>query len=227
MGRGVASPAGHRVWIATAAWLAVVVGAQAADPLDQAIRNNDSTTLERAVRDGQVGNLAAADGKTVLMAAAADDNLALLDLLLARGEDAAARNQRGGNALMYAAANGANAATRRLLRAGVAVDERAGNGWTALILAAAKGHADTVGLLLDARADPNVPDVFGYTAIMRAAENRHRAVVALLAASPATDLARVNARGTDVLDIARLAGHCDIVQLLTPTDGDATPCPPR
>ncbi len=194
--------------------------------LESAVRNNDSEAIERALRESDNVGFTAPDGKTILMAAAADDNLALVDHLLARAVDVGRENDRGGTALMYAAANGSVSVARRLLDAGARIDHRAENGWTALTLGAAKGHLQLVDLLLDAGADPNVPDVFGFTALMRAAQNHQTGVVARLAAEPRTDANRVNVRGLDALDVAMASGYCDVVKLLdkSPSGADSTAC---
>ncbi len=192
------------------------------DDLGSAVRNNDSEQLESAVRENGALEFAAPDGKTVLMAAAADGNRALVAYLIEHRVDVGRRNHRGGTALMYAAANGSIDAARLLLDAGAEVDGRAENGWTALTLAAAKGHEPVVDLLLDADADPNVPDVFGFTALMRAAQNRRAAVVGRLLADPRTDAVRANVNGMNALDVAIHAGHCDIARLLAESnEGDA------
>lgn len=207
--------------LAAAAWTLGIAGSPslfAADDLQAALRNNDSETLEAVVREDGAVEFAAPDGKTVLMAAAADDNRALVAYLIEHRVDVGRRNHRGGTALMYAAANGSIDTARLLLDAGAEVDGRAENGWTALTLAAAKGHDAVVELLLTRGADPNVPDVFGFTALMRAAQNRRAVVVSRLLDDPRTDADRVNVNDMDALDVAVHAGHCDIARLL----GDAS-----
>ncbi|KAA3631096.1 MAG: ankyrin repeat domain-containing protein [Proteobacteria bacterium] len=179
--------------------------------VSEAIRNNDSAFLAHAIDDdAPLPELTASDGKTVLMAACADDNLALVDRLLAAGADVRVHNERGGTALMYAAAAGSEAIVSRLIDTGADIDFRAENGWTALTLASAKGHAHVVSALLARGADPNIPDVFGYTALMRAAQNGRRDAVGTLLESPRTSLVQINTSGRRALEVARESGHCDI-----------------
>ncbi len=182
--------------------------------LRDAIRNNRSAELELVLEHPGLTETTAEDGKTVLMAAAADGNTKLLTALLDRGADPLAGNHRGGTALMYAAANDAGDCARVLLERGAAVNARAENGWTAITLASAKGHLAMVDLLLDRGADPNVPDVFGWTPLMRAVQNDRIAVVEALLASPRVDPNRVNSMGRNALHVAMEQGHCEIARAL-------------
>ncbi len=182
--------------------------------LRDAIRNNRSVDLEIVLEHGELLDFKATDGKTVLMAAAADGNNRLLRALLDSGANPHVDNNRGGTALMYAAAAGAADCVRTLLERDVSVNARADNGWTAITLASAKGHRATVELLLDHGADPNAPDAFGWTPLMRATQNRRREAVAALLRSPRVDPARVNSMGRDALHIAMEQGHCEIARTL-------------
>lgn len=214
-----------RTWLTLAC---LTIAGPAAFALDEptnreivaAIRNNDSEVLVRALKFKPGLGLKAQDGKTILMAAAADNNYDLVNRIINRGIDVRVTNYRGGTALMYAAANGAPDVAGRLIDAGSNVNERASNGWTALTLAAAKGHEEVVELLLARGANPNVPDVFGWTPLMRATQNGYLAVVIALLAHQATDVAWVNVKGDDAWRIAVAAGHCAIAgQLKRPADG--------
>lgn len=218
--------------LAFAACIAVPLAAASSgddETILDAIRDNDSELIAREVYAGGAIDVAAGDGKTMLMAAAADGNTALVEHLLAKHADPGARNDRGGTALMYAAANGEVTTARRLLQAGAPPDDRAENGWTALTLAAAKGHASMVSLLLAAGADPDIPDVFGFTPLMRAAQNGRREAVSRLLVDPRTDIVKRNVGGDDALAVAVGTGDCAIVALIRaaiPTDHDrANPCP--
>ena len=210
--------------IALAVVLAPLLGAAASDKvaaeidakiLRDAIRNNHSRTLERALVSPELLGVIADDGKTMLMAAAADDNTGLLSMLLDAGADPDDVNDRGGTALMYAAANGAPGCVRLLLESGADIDARADNGWTAVTLASAKGHLDVVALLLGRGADPNVPDVFGWTPLMRAVQNHRLDVVRELLHSPLVDAERINSQGRNALHVAMEYGFCDIARALS------------
>ncbi len=132
--------------------------------LRDAIRNNRSAELELVLEHPGLTETTAEDGKTVLMAAAADGNTKLLTALLDRGADPLAGNHRGGTALMYAAANDAGDCARVLLERGAAVNARAENGWTAITLANSlhvameQGHCEIARALAGAGLDPDKPD---------------------------------------------------------------------
>ena len=103
-------------------------------------------------------------GQTALMWAAAEDNRAAADALLAAGADVHARSTGGFSPLAFAVRAGHLAMTRLLVDAGASPEETLFDGTSALVLATANGHYELGAYLLDAGADPNADDQ-GWTAL--------------------------------------------------------------
>jgi len=82
-------------------------------------------------------------------------------LLLERGADLMAKDEKGRTALHLAAAAGRTKVVEFLLSRGAEIDARDSQGRTPLMLAASRGRKQTVKLLLDKGADPNAVDQEG------------------------------------------------------------------
>lgn len=113
------------------------------------------------------------------------DDPRLLDLALAAGADAQAKDSFNGTGLIRAADRGYPQITALLLRAGVQVDHVNRLGWTALLEAVLLGdgsprYAETVRLLLDGGADPRLGDRDGVTPLVHAERRGQSAVLRLL-----------------------------------------------
>jgi ankyrin repeat protein len=116
-----------------------------------------------------------ASGWTVLMTAASDGHLSVVEYLLPLGVDVNAQTNEGHTALMSAAEHERPAElVRVLLKAGARVDARNKKGQTALMRAAERGSVEIIKALLDAGADANAKDNQGKTAldVARAPDNR-------------------------------------------------------
>ncbi|MCA8967241.1 MAG: ankyrin repeat domain-containing protein [Planctomycetes bacterium] len=153
-------------------------------------------------------------GRTDLMVAARDGDLARVETLLAAGAEIDARNPNGGTPLMYAALGGSAALVERLLSAGADVDARASNGWGALMIAAAKGHADVARVLIGAGADVNAQDVYGWTPLMRACYENRPSVVNVLLEAPGVALEAREERGATALHVVAQTGNERFAQQL-------------
>lgn len=176
--------------------------------LVEALLAGDRAAVERLLERGASPDARVSEGehrdKTVLMLAAQQGDVALVDLLLAAGADVDGANDRGGNALMFAATQGHAAVVERLLAAGPTVNAQADNGWTALMLATAKDEQAIVQSLAAAGADVDRADVYGFTPLMRAAEQGNANMMDLLG-SLGADPALRNDEGATAADIASLS----------------------
>ena len=103
-------------------------------------------------------------GQTALMWAAAEDNLAAAEALLAGGADVHERSTGGFSPLTFAVRAGYLDMTRLLVEAGASPEETLFDGTSALVLATRNGHYELGAYLLDAGADPNADDQ-GWTAL--------------------------------------------------------------
>ena len=144
--------------------LSVAACAQsAADPLIQAIRNNDLNSLKASLAKGADVNTKDARGSTLLMHAAAVGSPEAVKLLLDSGADVNAKNEVEATALILGAGNAEKA--RMLVEKGADVNAHSKLGRTPLMIAAGcDGCTATVKLLLDKGADPNAKDKQGNTA---------------------------------------------------------------
>jgi ankyrin repeat protein len=180
----------------------------------RAIKANDIEFLRSILLHKGAENRATAEGKTILMAAAAAGDARLVRQLLQFGANVNQSNHRGGSALMYAAARGNYNVVTMLADAGAEINQRADNGWTAIQLAAAKGYGAIVRQLLDFQADVNAQDIFGYSALMRAVVNGKLESIAVLLSTDAIDLSINNSRGETVIQLALMSDDCVVTRML-------------
>jgi ankyrin repeat protein len=129
-------------------------------------------------------NEAQGDGMTALHWAASNDDLKLVQMLLAAGASVKAETRMGGvTPLFLACKNGDAAMVEALLVAGASATAPDAHGTTPLMIAAAAGRAGAVKVLLDHGADANAKETtHGQTALMfAAAYNRADAIRVLVA----------------------------------------------
>ena len=117
------------------------------------------------------------DGNSPLHYAAGTGDLWCVQRLVAKGDDARAKNRWADTPLHWAALGGHTDVVRFLLRAGVLIDATSRTGETALHLAIDKGHLETVRLLLAESADTNIAAESGETPLDYASDRETRVLL--------------------------------------------------
>jgi ankyrin repeat protein len=118
-------------------------------------------------------------GRTALIIAASNGDLAIAEYLILRGAKLEKRDHQFGlTALMFAACNGHSQVATALINAGADINCRSKpDGWTASMWAAMNGNLDVVRVLVDAGADFSLKDNAGETALSYAISKGHQSVV--------------------------------------------------
>lgn len=152
-------------------------------PLIAAARNRDSAkALELLAAASRADvNARSADGTTALHWAVYNDDVALVDRLLAAGADVNARNDYSATPLSEAAVVGHAEVIRKLLKAGADVEAANADGQTALMVVARSSNVEAAQLLIKAGAKVNAREGWrGQTALMWAAAQSQPDMVRLL-----------------------------------------------
>jgi hypothetical protein len=189
-------------------------GAGVYDEVLVAARENRTGTVIELLRRGMDPNTADPSGTTLMMIAAANGNIQLLETLLGIHANILKQNKYGDTALALAAFNGHLNAVQRLLDYGAQIN---GPEWNALHYAAFNGHADIVRYLVTKGADLNARAPNQQTPLMLAARNGHPEVARLLLEAGA-DRNMGDAEGNTALGIALKAGNDDIAGFLRTSD---------
>ena len=154
--------------------------------ITRAVADGSLTTVKEWLgRGGDVDAREPSHNFTMLHVACEKRQLAMVDLLLDRGADLAARTIRddgvlGGDALGMAAFNGEHAVVARLIARGAHVNRPTYRGLTALMGASMNGHRRVANALLRAGASTEAQDANGRTALSHAELHRHAAIAHLL-----------------------------------------------
>lgn len=169
------------------------IHAAVSDVADAAMNGNRSAIRTLLQQKADV-NAPQADGATALHWAVRQDDIEMVDVLLAAGANVKATNRFGVTPLSLACINGSAAMIERLLKAGADANAPLSDlGETPLMMAARTGKADAVKVLLDHGADVNAKEKSrGDTALIWAAGETHPAVVKLLIEHGADVNARSN-----------------------------------
>jgi uncharacterized protein len=159
----------------------------------QAVKTGNSRTAFALIDERVDPNAAERDGTTALHWAVRNNDLAMVDRLIAAGADVHAANRYGITAIYLACQNGSAGAVQRLLEGGVRADTTGQMGETALHTCARTGRPEAAQRLIDAGApiDP-IESWRGQTPLMWAAANRNPEMMRTLIAAGAD----VNARST-------------------------------
>ena len=154
------------------------------------------------------------DGCSILMMAAIQSDIVILEILAVKGANVNAKANNGKTALMVAAYHGRADAVKYLIERGASVNAKDKDDMTALISASDKGHNAIVETLLANGAQVNAKSKnFGVTALMIAAARGHIAIVKMLLAKGA-DVNAKSKKGTTALFHATEKGRSEIIALL-------------
>lgn len=190
--------------------LAGTAAAGSYDDILNAAEKDDSGQVIDLLKRGMDVNTTDSTGNTLLIIAARNGNLELLDFLLRNRANILKKNKYGDSALMAAAFRGHAAVVERLLDAKAAT---AGDGWTALHYAAYAGYEEIIRLLVKHGAALDAVAPNGQTALMLAASNGKLDAVKLLIDADA-DMDLKDPKGASALTLARAADHSAIVEYL-------------
>ena len=168
---------------------------------------------------------AAASSDLRLVDAVAEQNLAVVRLLLEEGVDVNTARADGATALLWVAHWDDRETVDLLLRAGANVNAADDHGVTPLARACVNASEPTVTLLLEAGADPNATQTNGLTPLMIAARTGNVNVVKALLARGANVNAATAATGETALMWAVAERHLDIVRVLIGSGADVHPRP--
>jgi ankyrin repeat protein len=156
-------------------------GAQANDPLVEAVRARDRAAVARLVKQGADVTRASPDGATPLHWAAHRDDLAIARLLIDAGAGVNAATDLGVTPLSLACSGGSASLVEVLLGAGADPRAATSTGETPLMTCARTGNLTAVKALLAAGADVNAHEQsYGQTALMWAVARGQADVIAVL-----------------------------------------------
>lgn len=183
-------------------------------------------SVKQFLRDKSDINATNQIGWTPLAAAAANNQEAIVKLLLDKGADANSAGMEGDfreTALILASENGHAEVVNLLLAKKadlkIAVFDtvaKRSNGETALSAAVSAGHAEVVKALLDYGVDPNGPDASGVPVLFIAAD-KHTAIAKMLldkGANINAEITQGRGKGATALIDATIYGNAESVQLL-------------
>jgi ankyrin repeat protein len=156
--------------------------------LAEAAQQEDDAAVRALLAAKTDVNAPLPDGTTALHFAAANNDLALVQLLLRSGANPRVTTLDGDiTPLSLAAGNGNAPIVEALLKAGADANAASANGTTALMLAASSGSVGTVNVLINHGADINAKEsVHGQTALMFAAAKDRSEVIRTLITRGAT-----------------------------------------
>ena len=176
-----------------------------------AARDNRTQEVMQLLMRGMDPNTSDRSGTTLLMYAAGNGNVELIDFLVRARCNLGKPNQYGDTAIGLAALRGHIQAVQRLQEAGAPLD---GRNWNPLHYAAFSGHEDIVRLLVGRKAPLDARAPNRQTALMLAARNGHEGVVHLLVEAGA-DPGLTDDEGRNARDIAAAGNHRAIAEYLT------------
>jgi len=159
-----------------------------------------------------------ARGRTPLLVATHENNIATAKALIEAGADVNAKDAIQDSAYLYAGARGLNEILELTLTHGADLKSTNRYGGTALIPAAERGHVETVRRLIKAGVDVDHVNRLDWTALLEAiilgdGGPQHVQIVQALVQADA-DVNLADGRGVTPLAHARQRGYDDIVRIL-------------
>jgi ankyrin repeat protein len=166
---------------AVLALLAAAGAAHAQSALLDAASANDTARALTAIDEGADVRQRAADGTTALHYAVYNDNVPLIERLIAKGADVTVANDFGSTPMAEAATVANAAVLAKLLDAGADVESPGADGQTALMIVARSSNVAAAKVLLDRGANVNASELWRQqTALMWAAAQAQPAMLKLL-----------------------------------------------
>jgi ankyrin repeat protein len=150
------------------------------NPLVRAVLDRDLSQAKALLLSGNAPQGRDLNRRPLTVIAVANNDLAMLDLLLAYGANANETDAQGNSPLSHAAALGSIDAVERLIAAGVQLDWANQQGMTPLMRAAQVGANAIVRRLIDAGALVDLTDFTGRDALAWAETNGHQRAAAML-----------------------------------------------
>lgn len=156
----------------------------------------------------------ASNGKSALMVASKQGELAVAKRMVKLGANVNQRTQTGGTPFMFAVLGNHLALARWLHQSGADINAKGSNGWSAATIAGAKGQTDMLRWLIEAGADINSPDVYRFTPLMRAVDNQHTDSVKILLQQGKASVKVKDESDNTALHFAVANQHSDVIKLL-------------
>ncbi|MBX2839971.1 MAG: ankyrin repeat domain-containing protein [Gammaproteobacteria bacterium] len=156
----------------------------------------------------------ASNGKSALMVASKQGELALVKRMVESGANVNELTQTGGTPLMFAVLGNHITLARWLHQAGADINAKGSNGWSAATIAGAKGQAEMLRWLIEAGADMDSPDVYRFTPLMRAVDNQHVESVQILLTQGKASANFKDESGNTALHFAVANQQSEVIQLL-------------
>lgn len=187
-----------------------VASAQSLEEAFRAALAGDLTTVRSLIERGNSVDSSDPDGSTLLMLAAREGHVHVVEYLIGLKAEINRRNKFGDTALMAASIKGRLETVQALLSHGAELNPQ---GWTALHYAAFEGRTEVLKFLLEKGAAKDAIAPNGYTPLMLAVRGRHAETArAMLYADPNVNL-RTDT-GDTALKLAREKGDAGLVDLL-------------